>query len=204
VGPREAGSFWGRFFDLERYAASRDLGPDAARVLRRTVHCLQRLCGNVPFVNKNVKHLLRIEPLAEVFPRCVFLVVERDDSDVALSVLRGRHDSPAGPDEWWSVRPPNYEELAALPVHEQVAAQLVALRERLDEDLSRLAPGRVVRVGYEDFCAEPEALIALLRRRLGPIEERNPPAGPFDARRRAPRTEEERRLLEALRRAVPS
>jgi hypothetical protein len=198
VAPREAGSFWGRFFDLERYAAAGELGSDQARVLRRTVHCLQRLCGDVLFVNKNVKHMLRIEPLAEIFPRSVFLVVERDLADVALSVLRGRHESQADPRQSWSVRPPNYRELQALPVHEQVAGQLVSLQKRLDEDLSRLAAARVLRVGYEDFCGEPEALIGTLRHRFGPIGDRNPATGPFEVRRRTPRTDEERRLLAAL------
>lgn len=192
VAPHEAGGVWGRFFDNEAYTRYDDLTPETIRLLRRTVFCVQGI--NRPFVNKNVKHLLRIDALAGVFPNAHFLVVERNLADVAVSVLRGRYKNHGNGAVWWSARPPNYEALKNLTPAEQVAGQVMALREKMELDLAAL-PERVLRVGYEDFCRAPETLIEQLQEAIGPVETRNPPKISFALSVNRPETEEERRVV---------
>ena len=202
AAPREAGSVWGRFFDLERYTRAEDVRPGDAEALRNLVAATQRVFGGTPFVNKNVKHMLRIDALARVFPESLFLVVRRRPQDVALSILRARLELLADPTQWWSVRPPDHERLAGLPVEEQVAGQVLSLRRRLDADLAALPEGRVLRLDYERFCREPDACLGPLRRTLGTVVERGGPAGPFAALHHAPADAREHRLLSLL--ATPS
>jgi len=202
AAPREAGSVWGRFFDLERYARREDLRSGDAEALRDLVGATQRVFGGTPFVNKNVKHMLRVDALASVFPESLFLVVRRRIQDVALSILHARRELLADPMQWWSVKPPDHERLAKLPVEEQVAGQVLSLRRRLDADLAALAPGRVLRLDYERFCREPDASLGPLRRALGSVVERGGPAGPFAALHHAPADAREHRLLALL--APPS
>jgi hypothetical protein len=92
AAPREAGSVWERFFDRERYMRFDDLRPGDAPALRNLVAATQRVFGGTPFVNKDVKHMLRIDALARVFPESLFLVVRRRPQDVALSILRARFE----------------------------------------------------------------------------------------------------------------
>ncbi len=197
TAPREAGSVWGRFFDLEQRTGFDDLGPQEAARLRNLVAATQRAFGGAPFVNKNVKHMLRIDALARVFPESLFLVVRRRAQDTALSILRARaasHD----PKRWWSVRIPDCERLLTLPVEEQVAAQVRGLRQQLAADLAALPGERVLELDYERFCREPDAALGPLRRMLGALGERNVPAGPFAAVHHVPADARERRLLALL------
>ena len=197
TAPREAGSVWGRFFDLERPTRLEELRPGDAERLRNLVAATQRIFGGAPFVNKNVKHMLRVDALARIFPEALFLVVRRRVQDTALSILRARvatHD----PKRWWSVRTPNWERLLALPLEEQVAAQVRGLRRQLGVDLSAVARERVLQLDYERFCREPDAALGPLRRMLGALGERNAPAGPFAAVHHVPADACERRLLDLL------
>ena len=204
VAPREAGAFWGRFFGYEDYVSPADVSPRAVTRLRRTVECTQWLFGDAPFVNKNVKHMLRIPALAAIFPESRFLVVERDLEAVALSILRARHaNSPAGA-KWWSMRPPDHAALRDLDVEAQVVGQVRSLLRRLEIDLHGLDPGRVLRVDYASFCSDPDALVAHVRAAIGPIGERNPPEPGFRCSPAEPRTAQERRLLDLLRDEHPT
>lgn len=194
VAPREAGSFWGRFLGLHDYVRFGDVPPEHMRALRRTIAWVERIFGGAPFVNKNVKHLLRIDALAQIFPDSRFLVVEREARDVALSVLRARRSQP-DPDAWWSVRPRNCSELLHLPVHEQVAHQLAALQRQLRADVSALPSSRVLAVRYETFCARPEAFIESVRPLLGGPGDRSDPMPSFPCSTNRPYTGEEEALF---------
>jgi hypothetical protein len=204
AAPREAGSVWERFFDRERYMRFDDLRPGDAPALRNLVAATQRVFGGTPFVNKDVKHMLRIDALARVFPESLFLVVRRRPQDVALSILRARFELRADPMQWGSVKPPDHERLAGLPVEEQVAGQVLSLRRRLDADLAALPQERVLRLDYERFCREPDTSLGPLRRTLGAVAERAGPAGPFAALHHAPADAREHRLLSLLAASSPA
>lgn len=203
AAPHEAGQVWARWFGYEDYVRSEDLSATEVSGLRRTVAGVQHAFGDVPFVNKNVKHLLRVDALAQVFPRGLFLVVRRNLPDVALSVLRARRANGGDATRWWSARPPDYETLKGLPPPAQVAGQLRSLQRRLDQDLARLDPARVLSVDYDTFCRRPETLIEALRPALGHPPFRNPAVDKFDVTTNAPRTDEERVLLQLLAQPEP-
>jgi hypothetical protein len=198
AAPHEAGEVWARWFGYEDYVRFDQLDPDAITGLRRTVACVQHAFGNAPFVNKNVKHLLRLDALARVFPRAQFLVVRRHLPDTALSVLRARHANQGDPRRWWSARPPDYEALKDLSPAAQVAGQLRSLQRRLDQDLAALPAGRVHAIDYADFCREPESLIERIRPALGNPAFRQDAVPPFEVTTSRPRTDEERALLHLL------
>ncbi len=198
LGPREAGAFWARFFGLDGYIGPDDVRPEDALALRRTIGCLQRIYGDAVFVNKNVKHQLRIRALQEIFPDARFLMVERDLGDVALSVLRGRYQNLDDPTSWWSVKPPDYEKMRGLPITEQVARQVLSLNRRISEDLEAVSPQRVLRVAYSDFCEDPETLARRLMKLTVPIPDRHAAIESFPVSRNHPRNDEEVELLDRL------
>jgi hypothetical protein len=200
VAPNEAGGVWGRFFDQEAYTRYDQMTAEQVRGLRNTVYCTQRIFGDAPFVNKNVKHQLRIDALSRVFPNAYFMVIERDLPDVAVSVLRGRYKNLKKPSDWWSVRPPNYEALKDLPAAEQVAGQVIALQAKIQADFAQIAPERVLRANYAEFCREPESLIERLQEAVGPLETRGLPKRSFSLSVNRPETDEEKHLITVLER----
>ena len=198
VAPREAGAFWCRFFDIDAYEDVRQFDPTRWSLLRRTIHCLQAWSGGLPFVNKNVKHILRLRLLSEIFPNSYFLVVERTAVDIALSILRARHSELRNPANWWSVKPVEYEAIRHLPIIDQVALQVVSLRQRLENDLALLPADRVMRLGYEEFCRHPENLVDMVANRLGAQRRTTEPKSIFEVSSAQPTSEEESLLVEKL------
>ncbi len=197
MAPREAGGFWGRYFDPHRYQSPADIPAEAADELRRTVACIQGIHGGRPFVNKNVRHMQRIGALDAIFDGAFFLVVSRSLADVALSLLRARYQVQDDPSAWWSVRPPDdeFEALRALPPAGQVAGQIRSLGARLETDLGRLPEERVLRLEYQHFCAAPDSVVDLLTPALGRLQPSNPLVPVFQMPRRRPRNAEEEELL---------
>ncbi len=196
--PREAGGVWMRFFPRDAYVGADGLTPEAAVRLRRTIAATQCLFGGLPFVNKNVKHLLRIPALAGTFPHAHFLVVQRDPRDVALSIWRARHKEASDPRAWWSVRPPEYPTLRHRSIAEQIAGQIVGLRERMQRDLSELAPERVTWLDYDAFCERPDVVLDSLDAAGVRLRRVGRPLPSFEQVRHTPRDAAEAELLERL------
>jgi hypothetical protein len=199
LAPREAGNFWLRFFDIDAYQTPGDVKEADLAEMRESVHCTQALFSGAPFVNKNVKHVLRIPVLAACFADAHFLVVERDRVDVALSLLRARIDTLGSYDAWFSVKPPDYARLRGLDAVEQVAGQVLALERKMDDDLAGVGAGRVHRLDYQAFCRSPDSVIAASAPALSGVKEKNPPVDAFEVRRAQARNDTEARLVERLR-----
>jgi len=198
MAPREAGSFWGRFFDPDNYVEYPSLSAPQIRILRKSVACVQAIFGGAPFANKNVKHLLRIAALARLFPESRFLFVERDRVNVALSLLRGRFETLEDASEWLSARPTDYDSLKNLPVIEQIAGQLNSLDRRARADLSQLDPNRILRISYEAFCDRPECLTEKLDSSFDRLPRRNPPVEGYDPTPRQIRNDAEASLVDLI------
>jgi hypothetical protein len=199
AAPHEAGGVWGRFFGFHDYVRPDEISGEDALTLQRIVACTEWVFGGAPFVNKNVKHLLRLHTLASIFPEARFLIVKRNLEDVALSLLRGRYANTGTASDFWSVRPQNAEELADLPPHEQIPRQLLALTDRLHLDLQSIADDRVFGVEYEEFCNAPDRLIGQVAPALG--VEPDPECREvecFQVSRNEPETPEEKRLVSVL------
>lgn len=202
MAPREAGAFWLRFFDIHAYtdylSSEKDSLYEDTGTMVKTVHCIQHIFNDAPFVNKNVKHILRLDALKHIFANSVFIIIERDLCEVALSVLEGRKTNTSNPDQWWSVRPPSYEQLKTQPYLNQVAHQVIDLHRKLHKDLQHISTDRVIRLDYREFCQNPEGIIEEIIKRCPSITFKNPAVNSFQYRKRQPSNPEEKQLVEKV------
>jgi hypothetical protein len=199
--PREAGSFWGRFFGFDNYINYSEVDKKDVHTIRNTIACIQNIFGDVPFVNKNVKHMLRIDTLCGIFPKVHLVIVERDLEDVAISTLRSRYNNLSDPNKWWSVKPPNFDELKGLETFEQVGYQLISLQKKLSFDLSKIAHSRVIRLSYEEFCTNPDSIIEKITNVIDGMDYGNNPVKQFKFYSHNPQTSEEKDLVRLIRNA---
>lgn len=202
VAPREAGGFWNRFLGVDNYVKYDSLPEEDRQTLIRTVGCVQHVFGGLPFVNKNVKHLLRVDALSKLFPDYFFLIVERSFTDVGISLLRARHEILSDPNEWWSVKPPDYGQLKNLPIVQQIAHQVLSLKKKMEQDLSLCVPHRVLRIHYDEFCADPEQLILRLEKQFGMQQTGKPAVQSFKVSRHEPHNTEEQELAGIIKHAL--
>ncbi len=146
--------------------------------------------------------MLRINAISKIFPNAYFLVIERDLTEVGLSVIRGRYRLLQDPKQWWSVKPLNYADLKSLPIAEQIAYQLVSLNKKMQEDFSKIAEGKVLKIHYSNFCNDPESLINTLLPVLGAVSFKNPAIPSFTQSKKEPETAEEERLIGLIGNAI--
>ena len=110
-----------------------------------------------------------IEDFAKTFSLPLFIYVERDPVDVALSILAARIAYYGRVDSWWSTFPPNYHALANEPFAEQIAGQVHSLRDAYEGATECVPPELVVRLPYPRLCEAPGDVVSTLQTRLADI-----------------------------------
>lgn len=162
--PSEAGEIWNQFFPKDpgpHYAASGAIGGVAMMRVRSLVAGIEAAFDR-PFVNKNVKHSVRMLLLDELFQGCLFIVMRRDPIANATSLANAmiRHcDSLA---QWWSVKPSNYQEYERDPWVERACKIIHFTQEDIERDRARIGSTRFLDLEYEQLCAHPSETMRLV------------------------------------------
>ena len=164
LAPSEAGGIWNRWFPYEsqdgyNYTAAGQLSIEKQKLVYQTVAGIEKL-SDLPFVNKNVKHSVRILALNEIFPSSLFLRVVRDPEEIAVSILHGRKRQTTDVSAWWSAMPKEIDQLTGLDVLEQVAGQVYFLEKNITEDLSQIDSQRHLTIEYDRLCNQPQAVMS--------------------------------------------
>lgn len=200
-GPHEAGRFWNRWLPRwpHPYVEPGATPEVDLQAMRRQVAGMSRLF-QAPFLNKNVVNSMRIAPLLEAFPSAVFVHVHRDPLDTARSILRAREQAGGSRHLWWSVRPPEIEDIRRLLPCAQVVDQVYFVESRIEADRVRLGDERFHRLGYAELCDDPGAALdgveRFLRRRGLRLEERATLVPPrFEPRPTRPLDDDDERCL---------
>lgn len=187
MAPHEAGPVWNFFFPNEEtegfnYTPKGWLDRLKQKKLRKIVAGMENLYG-APFVNKNVKHCVRIQALDELYPGCLFIQVKRDPAEVALSILKMRKKRTNDISKWYAVRPKEYEKLKDLPYLEQIISQIFYLERDVKEDLDTIDKSRHILVDYAKLCSDTQAELERIQKWIelhtGKLKVINKMPGPF-------------------------
>jgi hypothetical protein len=152
--PSECGSFWYRWFARKpQYVPMGKADPEKLRRMKYVVAGLTN-AFRMPLLFKNMLCALRLRPLAAAFPDAVFLVIRRDPLMVAQSLLETRQRVHGDMHIWWSMEPPNIDEIRLLEPELQVTEQIRGIYDLIDRDAREIGGGRFLTIQYEDFCAD--------------------------------------------------
>jgi hypothetical protein len=153
--PSECGAWWYRFFRRSpAYVPLSEVSDLKMKAFRRSLTSFQRRM-DVPIIYKNLYASLRLEPIAYYLPNSLFVVIERNWVDNSQSILKGRYDSSGDYSQWWSVPPPNVNQLSSLPPIQQVVGQIESIYALINKDIDRLGlEERTFRIRYEDLCRD--------------------------------------------------
>jgi Sulfotransferase family len=157
----EFGYFWRHWLRKENFGdvvRSRELEDtiDWAE-LRLTLANVQRELA-APYVGKNMLGAYHTARLGEELGKVLWVYVERDPLDAAVSILDARRKHYEDPRQWWSYVPLEYDRLAGLDEWQQVAGQVHYLSRFYDEELARLGDN-ALRVRYEELCRDPRSVL---------------------------------------------
>lgn len=167
MAPKEAGGIWGKWFGYENYIDYENLSRDQIKEITATIALIEGLF-EAPFINKNVKHLLRIRALAQIFPSALFIILKRDPVELACSIVRGRKENCKNLNDWWSVKPRNYEQIKDGDYLEQICNQVYFLEKDLEKEMITVGSNRFYKISYDKLCknvkVEIEGLLAFFQK----------------------------------------
>ncbi len=174
--------------------------------LRRTLVNVQNELGK-PFVAKNMLGAYHMPKLREILEKVIYVYIERDPLDVAVSILDARRKYYSDPNSWWSYVPVEYPLLKDRDYWEQIAGQVHYLTRFYERALDEVGEAGVVNVAYEELCRDPGSVLEGVAERAAsvygyPVRIGQAPPEAFPFREHADRQEDKQRfegLLERLR-----
>lgn len=115
---------------------------------------------NRPVVMKNIFGAYFLDSLSERLPKVLWVCVERDPVDVAISILSARQKFYGDTSMWWSTFPTDYEKYIGLSPIEQIAGQVVSLNNYYQKIcLTSKFSENIIRVKYDDMTSAPREFL---------------------------------------------
>jgi len=168
-GPHEFSYFWQRWLrmtDIE--SACRFGGPGDGidwTSLVSIIGCLQDRFG-AAMVHKT-NYVANLMPdFARQLPMPIFVYIERDCADVALSILKARRIYYGDNRTWWATYPPTYAEVKDLPFAQQIGRQVRDLRAVYERSMGSVPQDLVVRLSYSELCESPRVVLRAIQQRV--------------------------------------
>jgi len=157
-GPHEFGYFWRHWLKLDE-STTHKLSSEALEKIDHiglTVRLEEMIRAfNAPLMFKNIICGFQASFLSKIYPKSLFVFIERDRQSVAKSILQSRNERYGSPSVWWSLKPSTYDEICGLKEpKDQVARQVSDGARDFEKELA--SPGvQSIRLSYDEVCADP-------------------------------------------------
>jgi hypothetical protein len=105
---------------------------------------------------KNALGAYHLERLKETLEKVVYVYIERDELDVAESILKARRQYYSDLNRWWSYVPRDFRRVFDLDYWRQIAGQIVLLQQQYERELNATSVrNNVIMVKYDELVQDP-------------------------------------------------
>jgi hypothetical protein len=166
--PHEFWYFWRRFFhfhDIQQLNDSELATVDGDTFKSEIYNICQSF--NAPLVMKGMIMNWHIPYLHDLIDNAYFIHIKRDTKFNAQSLLKARLDFFGTQEEWYSFKPPTYDQLKRLSPEEQVVLQVIHTNDAIANGLSEIPADKQISINYEDFCVDPDMFLENLHTLIG-------------------------------------
>ncbi len=161
--PHEFGYFWQYWLKKNEIEDYLDIGDSENKIdwegLKLTLANIQN-GENKAMVFRNIFGANYINQLNKTLKKVVWVYIEREPMDVAISILNARRKYYGDRNIWWATFPPNYKELKDLAYPEQIAGQVVSLEKFYQEQIQKSNQDNVLRISYKSLCNNPNEILS--------------------------------------------
>lgn len=104
-----------------------------------------------------------IEKFTEVFKKSLFIFIDRDVNEIAISILSARNKQN-NPEKFWGSIPRNinFKRLIKKNKIDQIIDQIIFLRKHYSEIIQKIPRKRLLLTSYEELCSNPNYLLGEL------------------------------------------
>lgn len=183
AAPSDALPLWDRWFGHDRNLLRSSLTRSEQDAMRHFFGA-READDPRPLIAKNNRLNGQAALVSDVLPTARYLCLERDPVFLAQSLLLARQEISG--DEGRAYGLHRVEEESGLSPVESVCAQVMFHERLAATQQALLGPERFWRVSYEQFCADPAALVARVAQELLGLPvaaPRTPPLAPFTVSR---------------------
>lgn len=160
-GPHEFSYFWQWLLKMENMPPYL---PDEATA-KIDWHLVKKIFINISnafgkcVVYKALDVGYHIEKFHALFPKSLFIYIERDPMDVASSLVNARINYYQDVNKWWSMYPVEYNKIVDIPYWQQIPAQMFFLKKMYEYGFGRVNPKNVLKITYDELCLTPSLIL---------------------------------------------
>ncbi len=161
--PNDGFHAWNRWLGDDRYQTAQDISAAAASEMNRFFAAWTSALPK-PFLNKNNRNTECMRLLSENLADIFFVVVRRDLTASARSLIRSRLDIQGDRNTPWGLRSRQLKgNDDPLGYVDDVCDQLYEIESRIQRETSGIDSKQMIEVTYEKFCDDPKSVLQQLR-----------------------------------------
>ncbi len=112
-----------------------------------------------PFVCKGMMLQYNLADLKDHADKFYFAHIKRQPEFVMQSIFLARKKYFGDINNWWSVKPKEFDILADMDVYHQIAGQVFYTDKTIGEGLKSIPVEKGISINYEDFCHNPKLVL---------------------------------------------
>ena len=160
LSPSEYWYFWREYFkfgELNILSSEELNNVDSTRFLSQ-LSAFEQLTGK-PLAMKGMLLNWHIPYLHKINKKFIFIDIRRDHYFNAQSLLFARDNFFGNRNKWYSFKPEEYNSLKDKTPLEQVAGQVIYMRNAIDKGMSEIPEQNKIVLDYNDFCDAPKNVL---------------------------------------------
>ncbi|MCA9034564.1 MAG: sulfotransferase [Planctomycetaceae bacterium] len=169
--PNDAFHIWNRWFGDDRYRTKTELTDGEVDEMRMLFDSWTMREGK-PFLNKNNRNCHCLAMLADTLPNAYFIVVSRDATSIARSLIRARKSVQGDKSVGWGLLSQEQHAHEPLGYVRDVCEQVQNVQRLITEQSASIAESRLIRVSYESFCENPNKFVDAITEKVDGVHRR--------------------------------
>ena len=162
-GPNEFGKFWYRWFSKTHEL--KDNYPLIENKLRLEIAGLTKI-HQKPMLFKNVINSMRINVLSQIFDNSIFIVLNRENLDIAQSILNARIELYNNKNHSWSVITSALQTNPEIPYYKQIVHQIRGVTSNINLARKNIGDNKFIFVDYKELCNNTDQVLKSIHTQL--------------------------------------
>ena len=162
-GPNEFGKFWYRWFSKTHEL--KDNYPLIENKLRLEIAGLTKI-HQKPMLFKNVINSMRINVLSQIFDNSIFIVLNRENLDIAQSILNARIELYNNKNHSWSVITSALQTDPEIPYYKQIVNQIRGVTSNINLARKNIGDNKFIFVDYKELCNNTDQVLKSIHSQL--------------------------------------